>query len=337
MIQIEENKYFILYSCCIPVKGANRSLICDLQKNNFIYISNDVFEMFDNADSIPKLDLLNHQERNEIEALLEYLKINEMGFITSDVSKFPKIDLKLNDYPEVVKNLIIDFDTNSTHDLSLISKQISELRCSALELRFFDRISEENFLEIISYFEKSTIRTIHVCLFSDKWTSVDTLNTLCIQNKRLKQIIIHSFHKDAVKRLDIQTLIIFTKESINDESHCGKVSPYYFNTNIDFFKESLVTNNCLDGKLGIDKFGNVKLCPAFNSVFGHINEVSLKSIIVSQKYLSISKITKDEIDTCKDCEFRYICHDCRANIQDKENIYSKPKHCNYNPYNNSWN
>ena len=61
----------------------------------------------------------------------------------------------------------------------------------------------------------------------------------------------------------------------------------------------------------------------------------------SGSLLSINKkntgsINKDLIDVCKDCEFRYICTDCRAYIQDKNNIYSKPAKCNYDPYNAEW-
>jgi len=47
-------------------------------------------------------------------------------------------------------------------------------------------------------------------------------------------------------------------------------------------------------------------------------------------------ITKDQIDICKDCEFRHICTDCRAYIEDPKNIYSKPLKCGYNPYTNDW-
>ena len=38
----------------------------------------------------------------------------------------------------------------------------------------------------------------------------------------------------------------------------------------------------------------------------------------------------------KDCEFRYICTDCRVFIQEDANILSKPLKCNYNPYTALW-
>ena len=38
----------------------------------------------------------------------------------------------------------------------------------------------------------------------------------------------------------------------------------------------------------------------------------------------------------KDCEFRYICTDCRAYVEDPEDILSKPLKCGYNPYTGEW-
>jgi hypothetical protein len=39
---------------------------------------------------------------------------------------------------------------------------------------------------------------------------------------------------------------------------------------------------------------------------------------------------------CKDCEFRYICTDCRAYLEDPYNEYSKPLKCGYDPYTGEW-
>jgi hypothetical protein len=47
-------------------------------------------------------------------------------------------------------------------------------------------------------------------------------------------------------------------------------------------------------------------------------------------------VRKDDIEVCKDCEFRYICTDCRIFKNDSNDIYSKPKKCNYDPYTNTW-
>ena len=79
--------------------------------------------------------------------------------------------------------------------------------------------------------------------------------------------------------------------------------------------------------------GNIKNCPALKQCYGNIDDINISNVINTQKFSSYWSITKDQIHTCKDCEFRYICTDCRAFI---DNILDKPKKCNYNPYIGQW-
>ena len=37
-----------------------------------------------------------------------------------------------------------------------------------------------------------------------------------------------------------------------------------------------------------------------------------------------------EVESCKDCEFRYNCLDCRAHT--KNGLFGKPITCKYNPF-----
>ena len=333
MIQINDNEYFKLYACCIPVKGAKRSTICDLQRNTFIYISNNIYDLFDTNNNI--LSSMPSLEK-ELVKVLDYLVKNEMGFITDEPNKFSALDLSNNDYPEILKNVIVDFDKNSNHNISSISSQLSKLRCSALELRFFDPISKPKFEMILSQFDKSSVRSLHVVLHNSEWTTKENLNNFCADYKRLKQIIVHSSETKSIDKVDLQTVIIYTEQRINDESHCGNISPHYFQANVDFYAETLKVNNCLDKKIGIDKNGYIKNCPSMQTTFGHVNEVLLKDVLDLKEFKYLGNIKKDEIEICKDCEFRYICLDCRAYVENSDDIFSKPKKCNYDPYSSSW-
>ena len=73
-------------------------------------------------------------------------------------------------------------------------------------------------------------------------------------------------------------------------------------------------------------------------VFGNIHNdnFNLLKIIKTNDFRKFWTVKKDDVDVCKDCEFRYICLDCRAYLSDPNNIYSKPQKCNYDPYNNIW-
>lgn len=74
--------------------------------------------------------------------------------------------------------------------------------------------------------------------------------------------------------------------------------------------------------------------------FGNIHNTSLENVIKNPEFKKYWNITKDHIETCKDCEFRYICTDCRAftdKTHNKDGLdTSKPLKCGYDPYTNKW-
>jgi SPASM domain peptide maturase of grasp-with-spasm system len=119
---------------------------------------------------------------------------------------------------------------------------------------------------------------------------------------------------------------------VNSEKYCGVVSPWYFVSKTETFCESLNFNSCLNRKISVDKNGEIKNCPSMLKSYGNITETNLIDVIENTDFKIIWEIKKDEIEVCRDCEFRYLCGDCRAYLTDSNNVYSKPLKCNYNPY-----
>jgi SPASM domain peptide maturase of grasp-with-spasm system len=70
--------------------------------------------------------------------------------------------------------------------------------------------------------------------------------------------------------------------------------------------------------------------------YGNIKNKKLTDVLQDESFKKIWYISKDQIKVCQDCEFRHICTDCRAYLSDKEDIFSKPAKCGYNPYTNTW-
>lgn len=327
----EKGKYFILYACCIPVKGIQRSIICDLQRNSFIYIPNELYETL---CQIP-LNENTYKKDRQLSKCLDFLIKNEYGFITTNPDAFPRIDFKKEDFIDIIQNAIIDFDKTSKHDMANVISQLNVLNCSALELRFYDIIDNSTLSSILSAINDSTIRSIHLVIKKTKWTSIKTLSKIVFENKRIAQIIIHSSTINKVIPIDMTTVLIFTKDIVSDETHCGFISPKYFRSNIDFFKESLHKNNCLNKKISIDKKGEIKNCPAMQTAFGNINDVKLNDVLQNVDFTKVWNINKDCIEVCKCCEFRYICQDCRAFSPSDTNC-NKPKKCTYDPFATIW-
>lgn len=63
---------------------------------------------------------------------------------------------------------------------------------------------------------------------------------------------------------------------------------------------------------------------------------SPEGVITNNNFKQLWGIKKDEIKVCQDCEFRHMCTDCRAYIENPNDIYSKPLKCGYNPYRCEW-
>lgn len=127
---------------------------------------------------------------------------------------------------------------------------------------------------------------------------------------------------------------LLKKDTLFLTSHCGNISPNYFEANMDHFKNRKV-NNCLHGKISVSKEGEIKNCPSTKDIYGHIDLNTLRDVVKTKNIKKLWNISKDDINGCKDCEFRYICLDCRA-YTENDNKYSKPKKCDYDPYTNKW-
>ena len=123
--------------------------------------------------------------------------------------------------------------------------------------------------------------------------------------------------------------------SINERS-CGKTDSSYFSINVQFFSEAQSYNSCLNKKISIDTEGNIKNCPSMKEHFGNTKTTSLQTALKNKKFKKYWDITKDKITVCKDCEFRYICLDCRAYLEDPDDLHSKPLKCGYDPYTGKW-
>ena len=95
------------------------------------------------------------------------------------------------------------------------------------------------------------------------------------------------------------------------------------------FVARLHGHSCWKGKIAIAPTGNVLPCPfARNIVLGNVRHQRLPDIIASDGLDQVWGLTKDKIETCRDCEYRYVCFDCRARA---ENLTTKPTNCQYNP------
>jgi len=98
-----------------------------------------------------------------------------------------------------------------------------------------------------------------------------------------------------------------------------------------------IFNPCWGNKIAIDMDGQIKNCLWSTEVFGNIREVNLKRILLTGILEQTWELTKDKIEVCSSCEYRYACSDCRvAALSLNKNIREKTLLCDYNPDTASW-
>jgi SPASM domain peptide maturase of grasp-with-spasm system len=127
--------------------------------------------------------------------------------------------------------------------------------------------------------------------------------------------------------------VLFTRARVTSETHCGVVDPAYFRVNKELFLESLRFNSCLYKKIAVDSNGDIKSCPSMTNSYGNVRYTTLRAAFQNQAFQELWAINKDKVNVCKYCEFRYMCTDCRAYVQDD---YDKPAKCNYDPFTGKW-
>ena len=70
--------------------------------------------------------------------------------------------------------------------------------------------------------------------------------------------------------------------------------------------------------------------------FGNLSDTKLSDVLNHPELKKYWNINKDKIAICKDCEYRYVCIDCRAFVENPTDQYSKPLKCGYDPYKGEW-
>lgn len=331
--------YFVLFACCIPVNGHSRSTICDLQRNTFELIPNVLYEILtEHKDkSIKEIFAVYDNEYNEvIEEYFQFLANKNLGFYTNEPKKFPQIDLTWHE-PNIVTNALLDFDEQSSHDLSIIVQQLTDLYCSGVELRFFYPLSMQALRDVLDTFDDTTIRSIKITAGYHPELTPESIDALQMENNRVQEFLIHSTDDfDKITQNRMNQVAVYTSQKIDSEACCGNISPFYFNSNTSAFAEAQKFNNCLNRKIGVDKKGQIKNCPSMPTSYGHIDDTKLADVLANEQFKKLWSISKDKVTTCQDCEFRYICNDCRAYLSEPNNELSKPAKCTYDPYQAKW-
>jgi len=327
---------------CPAVKGNKRSIIYDLSRNNFKFIPNDLFFLLNKYSYKSINDIKKDYPKENHEIINEYLKVlldNEyIFFCDKDETKFfPKIDFQFKK-PNKISNAIICISKHTFNSVQKIIRQLEDLNCKYIQLIFYDFLNLENINKILSYFDKSIINAIDL-YFSICTLSVEAILNTVKSNLRIRSFVIFNSTENKIitPKNKKNGIIAYNSSDITlNELDLIVNIKNYFNVNIELFSEAQKYNTYYNKKISIDYYGNIKNCISNEKNFGNISNNKFSNIIENKDFNYLWDINKDNIEICKDCEFRYMCIDPRIPEKITKNSWKCKLECKYNPYIAKW-
>lgn len=302
---------FFLFSNIIPVKGFNRSILYDLQRENYEFIPNNLFDSFKKRKNLFQITTKDKEYFSFLESKDYVLKIDE-----SEIPLFPRLNLDWN-YPSIISTVIIHLDALNIKTLSLLSSLLVK-----------------NVGIIISDFDHNKLTYINniIQVENIKKTTIQCFNILILKSKKTNDSL-----KDSLKQNPFIKEIIYTELTIKEFEKSINIT--LNNPNLQLFSEAQKHNTYFNRKLFINNKGDFSNTINCSIIFGNIKKISdttLKKVVLSSKFQTNWHVSKDYIDTCKNCEFRYMCLDNRIPIKRNEKEWYHNEECNYNPYISKW-
>lgn len=327
---IDKNKYFRFYNACVPVKGYNRTAICDLQRSEIFFVSNSVTAMLqDNFDQ--KLEVI-YSEYSDYEALVTknftFLIENELGFLTDEPDHFLDLDLE-KDYLFLTDILFLEIDDLQDFKVKLL-QEIDSLGCVQLVLLTKSKIALVVLEQILKLVQQSKLNSISV--ISEYSNDSLAIEKLFAAFPRLREV--HFYNAPSTLVANNQWIRFYTGDL--DSFLSKKISSINdFVPNLDAFMEAQKFNLFFNRKVHITNQGAVKHYFNHEKEFGNIQNDLITEIITTDAFQELWKVNKDRIEGCMQCEFRYICPDNRVPVQ-KDGSYFHENLCNYDPKTTTW-
>jgi len=331
---IFDNKYFILFSDCVLVKGDNRSTICDLTRNKFKLIPNDLYSFVEwsNKKSGKQIKIKYKEYLSIISEYLEFLDKNEFFFWGEkhDINRFSPLKMEFEE-PFLITNSIIEINLKK---IEIYTKVISEMikhGVKIFQLRFYEKPILKQFEHILELFLGSRVNQIEMCFSFNYQINLKQLEKLLNKYPRVKSVFIYDTPINTIQivpKLKKHNITFSAIKILSSQDYTNE-NPANFIINNKFFFESQEHNTYFNKKLCVDYNGNVKNSPELKESFGKINNFNFEQIANDKEFQKLWYISKNKIDICKGCEFRYVCFDVREPKLNGNGSYYMIENCEY--------
>jgi SPASM domain peptide maturase of grasp-with-spasm system len=343
MSNISFDKPYVLSADCLLTRGFSRTVLCDTAYGSYIFIPDALAEILQ-AHTTETIEETIRQygagDADQEEAIREYFLFlikHDMIFNSALADQYPRISLDW-DQPSEITNAIVDVAAHSMHDYALLFRQLSDLLCHCVQIRIFRTMPLSELEHLLELTDGTFINSVEIVM--PNLPEVSKENWLAFVRKHIAVKFIQLYGADRYETLvdatESRGFVHLVKNDLTSEKCCGVVLPVYLTPNLLTITESQKHNSCLNRKIAIDADGEIRNCPSLPQSFGNLRDTTLRAALAQAGFKKYWNITKDQVAVCRDCEFRHICTDCRAYVEEPGNAYSKPLKCGYDPYSCEW-
>jgi SPASM domain peptide maturase of grasp-with-spasm system len=339
-LEIIKNVIYNVFATCKVVEGAAKGVIADLHRNKLYPVPLSLchvlnFEGKLTVDEV--IDQLGHEHRETILEYFDFLITNDIVFFNNEPELFPGL-VDFWDEPFRITNSIIDFKVFDKSRVLSISNSIGKEPIKSIQFRFYCEVNLEQLCYVVSNVSPSGLNSIEIIVSKSSELSLKCLEELCLLFPRIFTVIVCGADEESYQSFGEGAMgqVFFVKENANSEKDCGQISPNYFTVNMKTHMEAIDHNSCLDRKLSVDSKGFIKNCPSMPTSFGHVYDTTFSDVLDASQTSKYWFLDKSLVQVCRDCEFRFVCTDCRAYVANPDDVYSKPLKCGYDPYTGKW-
>lgn len=343
------DKYINLYPTCQVTRGKVKSTILDAERQDLYNVPSTLIDVLEYGKNLTYRELLDVyvDSMDTLNSYIDFLLQYELAFFTEvKVKNLPFLNPKVDwCNPSIISNAILEIAREESYSILEIIGQLSDLLCENVELRYVEMTDSVLVDQHLEAFSKTNIHCVDI-IFEIVPESLSEIVKVVKKCGRVRNVYIYNISSLKLEQVksdlmaskdfdDLHNFESIISECTSTSANCGCINKNSFNIDVQAHREAIEYNSCLNRKISVDRMGMIKNCPSLEKAYGSCQELTLLQVAETAEFKKYGLLSKDKIDVCMSCEFRHVCHDCRAFTQD-DNLYSKPKKCSYDPSTGKW-
>jgi SPASM domain peptide maturase of grasp-with-spasm system len=315
-------------------------VLIDLDRGEIIDIPNLMYEVFCyNQNVNSTIDELkkhfNYEYSHGIDKIIEFCLNKKLGFLTEEPEIFHDINLFF-ETPYLLTNAVIEYSNNSHYSIENVISWLNEYGCQAIEIRLLGKYPENFVTNLMNKFNNSRITKFDIVLkFSEKIDVVLFSKNMFSKHPRIASFIFYSTPKGLEKKEFVHNKTISLISIDVESKFIEKKTRNSFSCSLIAFSEAQSYNLGLNKKISINRFGKLKNYLTHEEEFGDVTQESIRCFTENVYLQNKWEISNNNIETCKDCQYRYVCVD-NSPISQRNGLYYRANPCDFDPYHNLW-